>query len=188
MLPAVACSEFHFLASLDFILVKLFTSMPRMNEYVLQTAWQAAVTEEEIDAVAEELAKVGGISWYPGRSSGPVLRALSERYRDRARVAIAALARLRAGRSGPAGRQSSAAESRPRRAERVSDESQLRVGTIVVYRPPGDQRAVTCTIERLDHGRAYLVPCPRPDFGWVSLDDLVVHGADGDAMGAERKR
>ena len=158
-----------------------------MNEYVLQTAWQATVTEEEIDAVAEELAKVGGISWYPVRSGGPVLRALRERYRDRPRVAIAALAGWRA-RSGPAGQRSLAARSRPRRAERVSDESQLRVGTIVVYRPPGDQRAVTCTIERLDHGRAYLVPCPRPDFGWVSLDDLVVHGADADSMGAERKR
>jgi hypothetical protein len=42
----------------------------------------------------------------------------------------------------------------------------------VVYRPPGDQREVTCRIEKMEEGRAYLVPCTKPDFGWVSLDDL----------------
>jgi hypothetical protein len=57
------------------------------------------MTEEEIEAVAEELAKIGGVSWYPGRAPGPLLRVVSERYRDRARVAIAALDRLRAGKN-----------------------------------------------------------------------------------------
>jgi hypothetical protein len=54
------------------------------------------MTDEEIDAVAEELAKIGGLTWYPGRTQSPLLRAVSERYKDRARVAIASLDRLRA--------------------------------------------------------------------------------------------
>jgi hypothetical protein len=54
------------------------------------------MTEEEIEAVAEELAKAGGLSWYPGRTRGPLLRTVSERYRDRARLAIEALDRVRA--------------------------------------------------------------------------------------------
>ena len=54
------------------------------------------MTEEEIEAVAEELAKAGGLSWHPGRTRGPLLRTVSERYRDRARLAIEALDRLRA--------------------------------------------------------------------------------------------
>jgi hypothetical protein len=131
------------------------------------------MTNEEIEAVAEELAKIGGISWYPGRTDGPVLRPVSERYRDRARVAIAALDRIRAGQAASAALQASVekkavapATSGPGPGDR------LEVGAVVVYRPPGDQRAVTCRIEKMDEGRAYLVPCPRPDFGWVSLDDL----------------
>jgi hypothetical protein len=43
----------------------------------------------------------------------------------------------------------------------------------VVYRPPGDQRAITCRVERVEEGRAYLVPAPRADVGWVSLDNLM---------------
>jgi hypothetical protein len=48
----------------------------------------------------------------------------------------------------------------------------IQAGAIVVYRPPGDQRAITCRIERIEAGRAYLVPVPRPDIGWVLLDSL----------------
>src|SRR3712207_8438264 len=51
-------------------------------------------------SVAQELAKVGGLSWYPGRTRGPLLRSVGERYRDRARVAIAALERLKASKEG----------------------------------------------------------------------------------------
>jgi len=54
------------------------------------------MTEEEVEVVAEELARIGGTSWYPGREKGILLRIVSDRYRDRARVAIAALDRLRA--------------------------------------------------------------------------------------------
>ena len=59
------------------------------------------VTDEEIEAVAEELAKAGGVSWYPGRTRGALLRSVSERYRDRAKLAIAALDRVRASNGSP---------------------------------------------------------------------------------------
>jgi len=130
------------------------------------------MTDEEIEAVAEELAKIGGLSWYPGRTDGPVLRPISARYRDRARVAIAALDRVRAGREASDMLQSSTAINGSAAASASDHGDRLEVGAVVVYRPPGDQRAVTCRIEKMDEGRAYLVPCPKPDFGWVSLDDL----------------
>ena len=67
------------------------------------------MTDEEIEAVAEELAKAGGTSWYPGRTRGALLRPVSERYRDRARLAIAALERVRAGRAAVAVPEASSA-------------------------------------------------------------------------------
>ena len=57
------------------------------------------MTEDEVEAVAAELAKAGGVGWYPGRERGP-LKHVADRYRDRARLAIAALSRLRAGQQG----------------------------------------------------------------------------------------
>jgi hypothetical protein len=129
------------------------------------------VTEEEIEAVAHELAKVGGSSWYPGRSSGPILRAVGNRYKDRARVAIAALDRFRAAQDTTASSETAAPKQ-----ETVNDssalENQFQVGTIVVYRPPGDQRALSCKIEKIEDGRAYLVPVPHRPIGWVSLGSL----------------
>jgi hypothetical protein len=32
------------------------------------------MTEKEVEIVAEELAKIGGAAWYPGRQQGPFLR------------------------------------------------------------------------------------------------------------------
>src|SRR3712207_2561851 len=123
------------------------------------------MTEEEVEIVAQEMAKIGGTTWYPGRTSGAVLRVVNERYRDRARVAIATLERLRAGKQTLSD-TSAQQESTP------SADPGLTVGTIVVFRPSGERRAITCRIERIEEGRAYLVPCPKPDIGWTSLESL----------------
>lgn len=131
------------------------------------------MTEEEIEAVAEELAKAGGLSWYPGRTRGPLLRTVSERYRDRARLAIEALDRLRARNqdlNAPHG--SALAVPSTEEVPNPLPENNLQAGDLIVYRPPGDRRAIPCRIEKLDEGRAYLVPCPKPDIGWVALDTL----------------
>jgi hypothetical protein len=123
------------------------------------------MTEEEVEIVAQEMAKIGGTTWYPGRTSGTVLRVVNERYKDRARVAIATLERLRAG------KEALNDTSAPQGSTPSADPS-LTVGTIVVFRPSGERRAVTCRIEKIEEGRAYLVPCPKPDIGWTSLDNL----------------
>ena len=52
------------------------------------------MTEGEVEAVAAELAKAGGVSWHSGQERGP-LKLVMDRYRDRARLAIAALDRVR---------------------------------------------------------------------------------------------
>ncbi|GEO18633.1 hypothetical protein MAE02_63290 [Microvirga aerophila] len=132
------------------------------------------MTEDEIEAVARELAKIGGLSWYPGRTRGPLLRAVSERYRDRARVAIAALERLKAGKEGTVASQGSSFASPGTTTSQASEPGDcLQVGAVVVYRHPGDRRAIPCQITRMEEGRAYLVPCAQSDIGWVSLEHLV---------------
>ena len=127
------------------------------------------MTDDEIDAVAEELAKAGGTSWYPGRTKGALLRPVSERYRDRARLAIAALDRVR---TGKAAEESAAQQHLPQEGAPAGTPDRVQAGSVVVYRPPGDQRAITCRVERIDGDRAYLAPVPRPDIGWVSLENL----------------
>ncbi|MBM6592619.1 hypothetical protein [Microvirga pudoricolor] len=120
------------------------------------------MSEEEIEIVAEELAKVGGTTWYPGRETGPLIRVVSDRYRDRAKIAIEALERHRA---------KVAAEAARREAHSFASD-QIRVGSTVVYRPPGERRAYTCRVEKIDGRQAYLVPDIKVSSGWVSLDDL----------------
>ena len=43
--------------------------------------------DDEIEAVAAELAKAGGVSWHSGRDRGP-LKLVKDRYRDRARQRV----------------------------------------------------------------------------------------------------
>jgi hypothetical protein len=146
----------------------------------LELRWPVAkeldVTEDEVEAVAEELAKAGGVAWYPGRSRGPLLRMVSDRYRDRARLAIAALDRYRAHKAGvaPADTPDSIdvgpIPEQPQ-AHAPSD-SGIRVGTTVVYRPPGEQRAYPCRVEKIEGGRAYLVPFLRPWTSWVPIQNI----------------
>jgi hypothetical protein len=131
------------------------------------------VTEDEIEAVAEELAKAGGVSWYPGRERGPLLKVVSDRYRDRARLAIAALDRYRAQKAGVASTEGVEAElpSALTKAGTTSDTT-IQVGATVIYRPPGEQRAYPCTVKRIEGGRAYLVPHLRAWTGWVPIGSL----------------
>ncbi len=131
------------------------------------------MTEDEIEAVAEELAKAGGVAWYPGRQRGPLLKVVSDRYRDRARLAIAALDRYRAQKAGLAQRDSVEAERVPAPVEAsAAADGTLQVGATVVYRPPGEQRAYPCRVEKIEGGRAYLVPHLRAWTGWVPIENL----------------
>ena len=131
------------------------------------------MTDEEIEVVAQELAKVGGVAWYPGRTTGPLLRPVSQRYRDRAKVAIAALERLRASKEG-----GTAVDGTPASTEvssgttEVHPGDQLQVGAVVVYRPPGEQRATPCRIEKSRTAEPTWCRAPAPMWAWVSLADL----------------
>jgi len=142
------------------------------------------VTEDEVEAVAEELAKAGGVAWYPGRERGPLLRIVSDRYRDRARLAIAALDRYRAHKAGiappdtPDSIDVGPIPEQPQ-ANAVSDSS-LRVGVTVVYRPPGEQRAYPCRVEKIEGGKAYLVPFLRPWTSWVPIQNLTLVSQEED--------
>ena len=131
------------------------------------------MTEQEVDAVAAELARASGISWPPGPASGPQKMVL-ERYKDRARLAIAAVERVRA--------QDQAVAAGHRRIENVpfaeqggskpDSDAVLSAGGLVLYCPPGDQRARRCRITKVEGDRAYLVSeLPDPP-GWMDLESL----------------
>jgi len=131
------------------------------------------MTEGEVEAVAAELAKAGGVSWHSGQGRGP-LKLVMDRYRDRARLAIAALDRVRAAhhdlspvciRSGQY-RPSAQAALEPVSSDVVSE------GSLVLYRPPGDKRTYSCRVEKLAGSRAYLVPEIPTCTGWVDLENL----------------
>ncbi|WP_210483368.1 hypothetical protein [Microvirga antarctica] len=132
------------------------------------------MSEEEVECVAEELAKVGGVAWYPGREPNAILRVVSDRYRDRARVAIAALERLRASRQQSGAIQLESGEN-PDFAGIIPSRTaeELVVGSVVIYRPPGDLRAIACRVAKREGGSVYLVPCERPDVGWVQIDGII---------------
>ena len=130
------------------------------------------MTDEEIERVAELLAKVGG-SWFPERT-GPALRVVNNRHRDVARLILAEIERTKAAQEEAAAASKASGTDSPARGDTYTfaNEGQLHVGAMVVYRPPGEKRAVTCKIEKMDHGRAYLVPMNR-EIGWVSTHTLL---------------
>jgi hypothetical protein len=128
------------------------------------------VTEDEIEVVAEELAKAGGLSWYPGRQCGSLLRLVSDRYRDRARLAIAALDRYRAQKAGAASTDNLATEAPLTPAKpRTDPDTTIPAGATVVYRPPGERRAYPCRVEKVEGDQIYLVPHLQAWTGWVPI-------------------
>lgn len=132
------------------------------------------MTEEEIELVAEELAKIGGVSWYPGREPGPLVRVVSDRYRERAKAAIAALDRFRAGLS-PQAAQGGVLEdssSEPSHPQNTVDSESLKPGATIVYRPKGDPRAYVCTVDEIEEGRVRLTPQSVRGIGWVPIENI----------------
>ena len=134
------------------------------------------MTEEEVEVVAEELAKVGGIAWYPGRQEDSLMRVVTERYRDRARVAIAALERLHASKLAAIAQDRRMSERGPANdflASFEEGDEDLKSGATVIYRPPGDRRAYSCRVVEIEGNRAYLAPILRACTDWVSIEHLM---------------
>ena len=137
------------------------------------------MTEEEIEVVAEELAKIGGVTWYPGRERGTLMRVVCDRYRDRAKVAIEALERHRAARQASVSQDN----EKPAALSTISAPTSLanediRPGATVIYRPPGDRRAYPCRVVEIKGNRAYLAPILRACTDWVSIEHLMPSKAD----------
>jgi len=141
------------------------------------------MTEEEVEVVAEELAKVGGLSWYPGREAGSLMRVVTDRYRDRARVAIAALERLHASKVADITQDNRMGE-RPLANDflATSEGDDIKPGTTVIYRPPGDRRAYSCRVVEIEGNRAYLAPILRACTEWVSIEHLVPSTKDSEKI------
>jgi hypothetical protein len=128
------------------------------------------MTDNEIEVVAEELAKIGGISWNPGREQGPLMRLVTDRYRAQARIVIANLDQIRTG------REFSVSQDLPSIASQESvgrgSSREVRPEATVIYRPPGDRPAYPCRIVEIQGDRAYLAPILRIRIGWVSTEKL----------------
>jgi hypothetical protein len=131
------------------------------------------MTDDEIEAVAAELAKAGGVSWHAGQERGP-LKLVMDRYRDRARLAIATLDRLRTARQ-----DISSGEIKVERLEPAAEGNGepasgdvVSAGSLVLYRPPGDKRTYPCRVEKVEGSRVYLVPELPTCTGWVDLANL----------------
>jgi hypothetical protein len=145
------------------------------------------MTDDEVEVVARELAKAGGVTWCPDRAGDSLLKIVSDRYRDRARLAIAAVERCRA--QASSAEASSAKSTTGHVAQPCSGalpDQPVRIGDTVVYRPPGERRAYPYRVEKIDAGRAYLVPIERVSTGWVSIDDLLPSGESMPSSTTER--
>jgi len=145
------------------------------------------MNEVEVEIVAEELAKLGGTSWYPGREPGPLLRIVHDRYRDRARAAIAALDRFRARTSNTPVPEPSPEARRAANDSAGASETHIEIGTTVIYRPEGDRRAYPCTVQEIANGLALLVPENRTGIGWVPIADLLDQQASHTATVANNR-
>jgi hypothetical protein len=129
------------------------------------------MTEDEVEAVAAELAKAGGISWHSGKEQGPV-KLVMERYRDRARLAISALDRVRAGQQDIAPDAGDSLEPNATAGSEAVSRDTVAAGSLVLYRPPGDQRTYACRVESVEGSRAYLIPELPTCTGWVDLANI----------------
>ena len=130
------------------------------------------MTDEEIEVVAEELAKLVHVPWAPGYETTPLLHVVTECHRAEARAILAALDQIRPGRSG-----SSFQAPRSNEPQGISCQSrsgEVRPGRTVIYRPPGDQRAYPFRIVEIQGNRAYLAPILRTCVGWISIERLQV--------------
>ena len=135
------------------------------------------MTEDEVEVVAAELAKAGGVAWHPGRERGP-LKHVVNRYRDRARLAIAALNRLRAGQQG-ADPADSIENSPYEPSSGALSAHSIQVGSIVLYRPPGDRRAYPCRVNMVEGSRVHLMPDIKACTGWIDVAQLLSNGTEG---------
>ena len=121
-------------------------------------------TDDEVEVVAAELAKAGGVSWPSGQERGP-LKLIMDRYRDRARLAIATLDRLRVAKHSPG-------EIKVKRPGPATEGDVVSEGSLVLYCPSGDKRTYPCRVEKVEGSRVYLVPELPTCTGWVDLANL----------------
>ena len=135
------------------------------------------MTDEEIEVVAEELAKLVSVPWPPGYEMAPLMRVVTDCHRAEARAIIAALNRIRPGRNHPSFQPPPSAE--PQKVSCQSLSGDVRPGMTVIYRPPGDQRAYPCRIVEIRGDRAYLAPIVRTCVGWISIESLQVSADEG---------
>lgn len=144
------------------------------------------MTDEEIEVVAEELAKIGGVAWYPGREKGTLMRVVSDRYRDRARIAIEALDRFRESKQALPSQDNGMEKQHSVDAPLLPVASNdIKPGTTVVYRPPGDRRAYSCRVVEIEGSRAYLAPILRACTDWVSIEHLMPSPAESDKVAVQ---
>lgn len=135
------------------------------------------MTDEEVEVVAEELAKIGGTAWYPGRGNGPLVRVVTDRYRERARAIIAALDSMRGGNRAVVRQdfqEHTKGSSHTIKASAPSEACRnIQPGATVIYRPPGDRRTYPCRVVEIRGSQAYLAPIIRTCIGWISIESLV---------------
>lgn len=128
------------------------------------------MTEEEIKLVAEVLANIGG-NWYPERAQSEP-KPVTNRHREVARLIVAAVERSKAANQSAADVGSISEGPLEAPSSTSAEDDELHIGATALYRPPGDKRTFACRIEKLEGGRAYVVPEHR-EIGWVSTHSLL---------------